>query len=81
MNSNIPFNYYDVGRGWDETNKGWHTIIIENTQSFRHLDMVNWLYDRIDNTEKHSRWVRLQNSSGFKFRYERDYILFTLTWS
>ena len=78
---NVTFNFYDPGKGWDATNRGWHSITIENTHSFKHLEMVTWLYEHIDNPERHTRWIRFNNSSGFKFRYERDYILFTLRWA
>lgn len=79
--NDFPYNYYDYVRGWDHTNEGWHELIIDGTNSFRHLDMVRWMYDRIDNPERHARWIRFEDGSGFKFRYERDYIMFTLSWS
>ncbi len=75
------FNYYDYDKGWDNTNPGWYTIILENTSPFKHSEIVTWLYDNIDGTERHTRWIRFAESSGFKFRYERDYIMFTLRWS
>lgn len=78
----VPYNYFDMNRGWDHTNPGWYEIILNDVISFRHVKMVTWLYDRLDNPERHCRWIRFSdNSSAFKFRYERDYILFTLTWS
>lgn len=80
-NDNLPYNYYDYGRSWEHTNEGWHKIIIERTGSFKHLSMVQWLYDSIDKPERHARWIRFPDASGFKFRYERDYILFTLRWA
>ena len=83
INDNVVFNYYDTAKGWDNTNPGWHTIIIRNVGSFKHAEIVTWLYDNIDGTERHCRWIRLNNGSpesGFKFRHERDYILFTLRW-
>lgn len=79
---NVPYNYYDHSRGWDHTNPGWYEIILHDIISFKHIQMVAWLYERIDKTERHCRWCRFaKDSSGFKFRYERDYILFTLSWS
>lgn len=80
--NDVPYNYFDTGRGWDHTNKGWYEIILHDVGSFKHLEMVQWLYNRLDNPERHCRWCRFaKESSGFKFRYERDYILFTLSWS
>lgn len=80
-NENVPYNYYDYQRGWDHTNDGWYKIVIENTSPRKHLNMIKWLYDKIDNPERHARWIMFEYGSGFKFRYERDYILFTLSWS
>jgi hypothetical protein len=75
------YNYYDPVRGWDHTNQNWYTYNIYNIGPFKHLEIVKWLYDMIDNPERHARWVRFQNDSAFRFRYERDYIMFTLRWS
>lgn len=75
------YNYYDPSRGWKHTNENWYTCDIENIGSFKHLEIVKWLYESIDNPERHCRWIRNINSSAFRFRYERDYILFTLRWS
>ena len=80
MSNDVAYNYFDHSRSWDHTNEGWHEIIIERSSPFKHLDMVRWLYDNIDKPERHARWIRFSDASGFKFRYERDYILFTLRW-
>ena len=76
----VPYNYYDYTRSWDHTNAGWHEVLLDNVSSFKHIVIVKWLYDRLDNPERHCRWIRFENGSGFKFRYERDCILFKLSW-
>jgi len=78
-------HYYDYQKGWDATNPGWHLVEIP-TPAHRnfHDEMVDWLYDHIDNPERHARWVRLNapnDISCFRFRYERDCIWFKLRWS
>lgn len=78
----FPYNYYDSARGWELTNPGWLTVCITNINAERHIEIVKWLYENVDGTERHSRWIMFfDHSSGFKFRYERDYIHFTLRWS
>lgn len=77
-------NYYDPDRGWTNTNPGWYEIRIEPKTGEHHLEMVKWLYDNVDNPERHTRWqlvdVGTNLRSCFKFRYERDYIWFKLKW-
>lgn len=73
-------NYFDYERGWEGTNPGWHKVDILNKSPDKHLEMCDWLYNRIDKVERHARWAWYADYSRFKFRYERDYILFTLTW-
>ena len=79
-NDAVVFNYYDYNKGWEQTNPGWHEIEVLSGP-LKHTEMVSWLYDHVDGTERHTRWIRFAESSGFKFRYERDYIMFTLRWS
>lgn len=77
-------NYFDTERGWENTNPGWYEYTFHNSSIKKHLIMVNWLYNNIDNTEKHCRWIFYKNSSTefsmFKFRYERNYIWFSLSF-
>ena len=76
-------NYYDNSRNWEENKPGWYTIELLTKSEQHHLEMVQWLYDNVDNPERHCRWIYLlttKMNSGFKFRYERDYLWFRLTW-
>jgi hypothetical protein len=42
-------------------------------------DVLEWLYDNIDNCERHCRWI-FDDKFRVKFRYERDYLLCALRW-
>jgi len=75
--------YYDAIKGWTETNSRWYEAIIERLHvpnPERHDQVVKWLYDNIDKCERHCRWCRTPGGTRVKFRYERDYIWFNLTW-
>lgn len=73
--------YYDYTKGWENTNKGWYEVVVENVNVDKHINMVAWLYSAIDKPETHARWIIVDVSkSAFKFRYERDYIMFVLRW-
>lgn len=73
-------NYFDGAKGWENSNPGWHEAIIYNNSPDKHEKMLEWLYNKVDNVERHARWIWCQDHGKFKFRYERDYIMFTLTW-
>jgi hypothetical protein len=72
--------YYDIDRGWENTNKGWHLAVLENISTYKHTQVVDWMYSNLDNLEKHARWIIEDKHAEYKFRYERHYILFTLRW-
>lgn len=77
----VTHNYYDSERGWKGTNPGWHQVDIYTVSPSKHLEMVQWIYDNIDNPERHARWIFENHAnSSFKFRYERDFVWFRLTW-
>jgi hypothetical protein len=72
-------------RGWAATNPLWHEVILHEFEPIRYWEIVVWLYDQIDNPEKHVRWG--PNAVGdndwdmrFRFRFEKDVILFKLRW-
>jgi hypothetical protein len=76
-------NHYDYVKGWNDSTRWFECVITPSTQT-KHEQMVAWLYEKLDNCERHCRWIKnygFENESRFKFRYERDYILFTLRWS
>jgi hypothetical protein len=74
--------WYDGKRGWENDHVGWyeHVIFEENWKLLRPklLEIVDYLYDRVDNCERHCRWTHGANYIRVKFRYERDALLFTL---
>lgn len=78
-------NYYDYNKSWDYTNPGWHEIVIHNSNMDKHLSMIKYLCENLymdsEQFMKHCRWVKFGTESRFKFRYEKDYIMFTLYWS
>ena len=83
-------NHYDVVRGWENTKIGWHEAIVhmgnDGDVLKKHFEIIDWLKDHVDNYEKHCRWNFRQSDTTMdakmdvKFRYERDYIWFKLTW-
>jgi len=77
-------NYYDEKNGWEDTKPGWPEVIIP-TRQFReavdkHTEMLTWIYDNIGKCERHCRWQFDNDRLRYKFRYERDYVWFKLTW-
>lgn len=80
MDSYYSHNHYDWIRGWDDTNPNWYQVTVFDVEFERHNEIVAWMYDNIDNPERHARWVRLGDDSVFRFRYEKDFIWFRLTW-
>ena len=66
---------------------GWHEYRIDRTHptSFEWLihynSIVNWILENIDMPHRHSRWVIQPEHALFRFRYERNYLLFVLRWS
>lgn len=71
-------------KGWEYTKPGWHeaTVLVEHpSQTFyKYEEIIAWLYERIDNCERHCRWYARSNFIKVKFRYERDYEWFHLAW-
>lgn len=78
----IRIQNYDIKNGWDETNPGWFEdeIKIGKHSSISYDEVLNWLYNRIDNCERHARWRVLRGLVQIKFRYERDAILCKLSF-
>lgn len=77
--TNLQHNYY-YDKGWQNTQVGWYEVSVRTYNKAKHSELVNWLYDNIDNPERHVRWVKIEDMSHFRFRYEKDYIWFRLTW-
>ena len=76
----------DYNKEWANIKPGWyeHTIglptIVTNADFVTwYADILDWLYDSIDNCEQHCRWT-FDDKFRVKFRYERDYVLCALRW-
>jgi hypothetical protein len=72
------YNYHDP-KGWEHTNPGWH----QASAHVKHYnEILEWLRNNNSKFERHTRWIILDDGEmKFKFRYEKDYIMFTLRWS
>lgn len=77
-------HWYDWNRGWEGTQPGWHEHVTSSQDttlsSKLHEEVIIWLFTHVDNPKRHCRWTRQENKIHVKFRYERDYIWFKLSW-
>jgi len=72
-------HYHDT---WETTKPGWYECPLHVEHIDKYVEMIDWLDQNIDKCQRHCRWgVTDTNVVSFKFRYERDYIMFTLRWS
>ena len=86
----MRFQNYNWAKGWEGTNPGWHTVVINNADFDGHYsvtkfeekyqEIIQWLYDNIDNCERHVRWILEEDSINVRFRFEKDYSWFMLRW-
>lgn len=80
----IKSNWYHHKRGWDQTNPGWYEKVIYIADPpetiTRYYEILKWMYEKLDNCEKHCRWKYNGNYLHFKFRYERHFTWFNLRW-
>jgi len=69
---------------WEEK---WpeYTHYIDNHEKllFEYLARRDWIYDNVENCEKHARWQISYTYCYIQvnFRYERDMIRYILRWS
>lgn len=78
----IILQHYD-SKGWEHTQPGWHEYEItvgETSMSETYDAILDWLYTRIDNCERHARWRITRGLVQLKFRHERDVILCKLSF-
>jgi hypothetical protein len=74
--------HYDYAVGWKNTKPGWHECTVHVKHLDKYNEIVKWLETNIGKHERHCRWgITDDDLISFKFRYEKDYILFTLRWS
>jgi hypothetical protein len=77
----VMYEHYDEA-GWEHTQPGWYECSVRAENIDKYDEMTQWLLNNIGKYKRHCRWcVTDVNVISFKFRYERDYILFTLRWS
>ena len=77
----VMYEHYDEA-GWEHTQPGWYECSVRTEDIDKYNEMTQWLLNNIGKYKRHCRWcVTDVNVVSFKFRYERDYILFTLRWS
>jgi hypothetical protein len=77
----VMYEHYDEA-GWEHTQLGWYECSVRTEDIDKYDEMTQWLLNNIGKYKRHCRWcVTDVNVVSFKFRYERDYILFTLRWS
>lgn len=76
------YELYDQDRGWEHTQPGWYECKVTAEHIDKYVEMTDWIVTNIGKYKRHCRWCVTDTSTvSFKFRYERDYILFTLRWS
>jgi hypothetical protein len=84
LSDNMKSSLYDWVRGWEDDHPFWHTHVInaqtESDLDKLHKEVVLWLYKNINNPERHCRWIRLDTKVSVKFRHEKDYLWFTLSF-
>ena len=73
---------FDQQRGWEHTHPDWyeHEIHVNVNMTETYEEVLDWLYNRIDNCERHARWRISRGLIQLKFRYERDVILCKLSF-
>ena len=76
------YEHYDYDAGWENTKPGWYECTVRAKHLAKYNEIIKWLETNIGKHERHCRWcVTDDDIVSFKFRYERDYIMFTLRWS
>jgi hypothetical protein len=74
--------HYDYAVGWENTKPGWHECTVRAKRFDKINEIIKWLEINVGKYERHCRWgVTDDDTISFKFRYEKDYIMFTLRWS
>jgi len=73
----------DYAYSWENVKPGWHEVILhfpDYVTVEKHDEIIEWLSTNIGKFERHCRWYCEDETFKVKFRYERDYIWFKLTW-
>jgi len=78
-------NNYDHRIDWKNNKPGWYEVFIPNYDvnimfSDKIITILEWIRNNVDNYIVHARWRTTKEGISVKFRYERDYIRFSLVW-
>lgn len=74
---------------YSKSSTGWWTVesrVFDDTDEFdQYMDeAIDWLEENIEGSRKHCHWRIVAgpycHHAQFRFRHERDFILFTLRW-
>lgn len=76
----IHLDYYDQSKGYTDTTPGWYEHILYTTEKGKQIDAILWLYRNIEGTEKHCRWCSDDDKLSVKFRFEKNYLWFSLSF-
>jgi hypothetical protein len=75
----VDLDNYHGPNGWDETNPNWYKA---SAPTKHYEEIMKWLEQNNSKFQRHTRWViASSDETKFKFRYEKDYIMFTLRWT
>jgi hypothetical protein len=69
-------------KGWESYKPNWYEARIKVESPAKFEELMRWMQANLQSHRKHTVW-RLTDGGYFeiRFRFERDYILFTLRWS
>lgn len=79
-------HYYDSKKGWNDDKPGWYEVRLYYDEldlikfSEKASEIIDWLYNNVGKCERHCRWTISHSMIFVKFRYQKDYTWFKLTW-
>jgi len=78
----------DLQNWYTKGSEGWHTYSLEYREGDnillleqKYVSMIMWILQNVSGAYRHARWKYSEEKITVKFRYERDYIMFMLSWS
>ena len=66
--------------GWHEFS-AWRTNWAVDDWIQRNDAMLDWIQENIEMPYRHARWTLNLECSTFRFRYERNFLVFVLRWA
>jgi hypothetical protein len=70
-------------KNWVDMKPGWYELRVHfpiEKEDEVCSEFIIWLYEAIDNCERHALWEIEEGMIKSKFRHERDYLLAALRW-